>query len=82
MARAIRQADAPRPTHFLTKNEFVSTLKASGLAVEGLKERAAYLPVTAGLPKLRLPVPGAFLALVSKSGDAKGGKPKKIPTGA
>ena len=82
VARAIRQADQPRLTRYMTKEEFVKILRASGLMVEGVKERAAYLPMGPNILKIKLPVPGAFVALVSKGGDrpkddTKGGRSGK-----
>ena len=53
-----------RPSRSLGKEEFLALFKGKGLKVESLKERAAFLPVGPKLVKLKLPVPGAFVALV------------------
>lgn len=62
--RVIRPEDDRRSTHYLTKGELKQVLKATELGVEGIKDRAAYLPVGSAL---KLPIAGAFVALLAKS---------------
>lgn len=66
VARAVRLDDGKRSARFLGKDEFVRMLKAQGFGVDHVYDRAAYLPVTAKLSKLKLPFAGAFVALVAK----------------
>jgi 2-polyprenyl-3-methyl-5-hydroxy-6-metoxy-1,4-benzoquinol methylase len=81
VASAIRKDRGLLRARFMTKDELVKILGAAGLVVEDVKERAAYLP--AGAVKLKLPVPGAFVALTTKAVDGKAkdgdtkGKPAK-----
>lgn len=71
IARMIRpEQDVPTPK-FLTKNELTKLIKASGLILEGVKDRAGYLPAKSTLAKLKLPIAGAYVALVTKEGAGK-----------
>ncbi len=74
VARSIRKSDPERPLKFLGKDELAALLKAqTGFTVDHMREKAQYLPIGTGLAaKLKLPVAGAFVALVSK------GKPKAV----
>jgi SAM-dependent methyltransferase len=65
------EANVPTP-RFFTKNDLTKIIKTSGLVLEDVKERAGYLPSKSALGKLKLPVAGAFVALVSKEGAPKG----------
>ncbi len=79
IVRMIRpEADVPTPK-FMTKAELTKLIKAAGLILEDIKDRAGYLPSKSTLGKLKLPLAGAFVARVSKEG---GGKIDKLGTDA
>lgn len=61
------EQDVPTP-RFLSKAELTKLIKASGLILEDVKDRAGYLPAKSTLAKLKLPLAGAFVALVAKDG--------------
>jgi len=66
VARAIRRDGGRRDVHFINRLELTALLRAPGLVVEDVKERAQYLPFATRSLKLGLPVPGAFAAFVVK----------------
>jgi ubiquinone/menaquinone biosynthesis C-methylase UbiE len=67
IVHALRLDDEPRPVKLLAREDFKRTLAASALRVDAMKERAAYVPGATRLLKLKLPLPGAFVALVEKT---------------
>lgn len=66
IVHALRLDDEPRPVRLLGREDLRRTLAASTLRVEAVKERAAYVPGATRFLKLKLPLPGAFVALVEK----------------
>ena len=66
VARLIRPEPDPSTPRFVSKADLTRLLKAAGLVVDGIKERACYLPSSSALGKLKLPLAGAFVAMVSK----------------
>lgn len=72
VARAVRRDDGKRAVRCLSRDEFLKLLVAHGFQVDQVYDRAAYLPVATALGKLKLPVCGAFVALVAKKKE----KPK------
>jgi SAM-dependent methyltransferase len=68
VARHIRpNGENRRAVRCMSREEFLGLLRASRLKVHELKERACFLPAPAkGLQGMKLPVAGAFVALVSK----------------
>lgn len=63
--RAIRPDDDRRAVRYLAKGELKKVLKATQLGVESIKDRGAYLPAFG--TGIKLPLAGAFVALVVKS---------------
>jgi ubiquinone/menaquinone biosynthesis C-methylase UbiE len=66
VARLLRHDVPPRDPKFLPKHEFIRILKASGLEIEDVKDRAQCLPVSGVASKVKLPVAGALVAMLAR----------------
>jgi ubiquinone/menaquinone biosynthesis C-methylase UbiE len=77
VARSVRPADDRRVARCLGKDEFLRMLTAQGFTLDNVYDRAAYLPLTAKLGKLKMPFAGAFVALVSKPVAGKAAPARK-----
>jgi hypothetical protein len=66
VARLARFDDQRLRAHFLDRTLFGSLFLKTSLVVENLVTRANYLPVGAPRWKMKMPVAGAFVALVKK----------------
>ncbi len=71
VVRMIRPDDDVPTPKFMTKSDLTKLIKASGLILEDIKDRAGYLPMKSMLGKLKLPLAGSFVALVSKEGGGR-----------
>ncbi len=71
IVRMIRPENDVATPRFMSKSDLTKLIKTSGLILEDIKDRAGYLPVKSTLGRLKLPLAGSFVALVSKEGGGK-----------
>lgn len=66
ITRLMHPDDAPQEITCLSRSEFQGALEIVQFKIESIKARAHYLPLPKLILPIKLPIPGAYVALLSK----------------